>query len=81
TQKIDPNNEYPQVEFFQSFVDIEIDGHIERVWIKPQAENVFTFTVPQRPRLVNFDYEGTLIKEIKFEKTTDDLIYQLKNDK
>jgi len=81
TQKIDPNNEYPQVEFFQSFVDIEIDGRIERVWIKPQAENVFTFTVPQRPRLVNFDYEGTLIKEIKFEKTTDDLIYQLKNDK
>ena len=43
TQKIDVNNEYPQVEFFQTYADIEIDNKIERVWIKPQEENVFTF--------------------------------------
>ncbi len=36
-QKIDVLNEYPQVEFFQTKVDIEIDGKIEQVWIKPQA--------------------------------------------
>jgi len=80
-QKIDPDNEYPQVEFFQTFVEIEIDGRIEKVWIKPQAENVFTFNVPQRPQLVNFDYEGTIIKELNFEKPTEELIYQLQNDK
>ena len=81
TQKIDLLNEYPQVEFFQTKVDIEIDGKIEQVWIKPQAENVFTFTVANEPKLVNFDYEGTLIKELKFDKSTVELIYQLQNDK
>ena len=81
TQKIDPLNEYPQVEFFQTFVDIEIDNLIERVWIEPKAENFFTFNVAQKPKLIDFDNEGTLIKELKFEKPTDDLVYQFKNDK
>jgi aminopeptidase N len=81
TQKIDLMNEYPQVEFFQTFVDIEIDGNVQRVWIKPQAENVFTFDAANKPSLVDFDNEGTLIKELKFEKTTDELIYQFRNDK
>ena len=81
TQKIDPTNEYPQVEFFQTYVDIEIDNQIKRVWIEPKAENVFTFDVAQKPKLVNFDYESTLIKELKFDKPTDELIYQLQNDK
>lgn len=81
TQKIDILNEYPQVEFFQTWVDIEIDDRIERVWIEPKAENVFTFDVAAKPRLISFDNEGTLIKELKHEKSTDDLIYQLQNDK
>ena len=81
TQKIDPNNEYPQVEFFQTKVDIEIDNKIEQVWIKPQAENIFTFDAPTKPKLVNFDYEGTLIKELKFDKSNDELAYQANNDK
>ena len=81
TQKIDPNDEYPQVEFFQSFVDVEIDDRIERVWLKPQAENVFTFDAATQPKLVNFDFENTIIKEMKFEKGTDELIYQMLNDK
>lgn len=81
TQKIDPKNEYPQVEFFQTYVDVEIDNRVERVWIKPQAENIFTFDSAAKPQLVNFDYEGTLIKELKFDKSTDELIYQAANDK
>ena len=81
TQKIDLMNDYPQVEFFQTYVDIEIDGKINKVWIKPQAENVFTFDVAQKPMLISFDNEGTLIKELKFDKSNDELIYQLKNDK
>jgi len=81
TQKIDILNEYPQVEFFQTYVDIEIDDRVERVWIEPKAGNVFTFDVAVKPKLVTFDNEGTLIKELKYEKSTDDLIYQLQNDK
>ncbi len=81
TQKIDENNEFPQTEMFQMFVDVAIDNKVERVFIKPQAENVFTFDAATKPKLVNFDYEGTIIKELTFEKSTDDLIYQLANDK
>jgi aminopeptidase N len=80
TQKIDSSYEFPQVEFFQTFVDIAIDNKVERVWIEPKAENVFTFDVAAKPKLVNFDYERTLIKEFKFDKSLDDLIYQALND-
>ncbi len=81
TQKIDITNEYPQVEFFQSYVDVEMDNRVERVWLKPQAENAFTFDAATKPKLVNFDYESTLLKEMKFEKSTDELLYQMQNDK
>jgi aminopeptidase N len=81
TQKIDPKNEYPQVEFFQTYVDVEIDNQIKRLWIEPKAENVYTFTVAAKPSLIDFDNEGTLIKELKYEKPNAELIYQFKNDK
>ena len=81
TQKVDLMNEYPQVRFFQSYVDIEIDNKVERVWLEPKEENVFTFDSAVKPKIVNFDYEGTLLKEMKFDKSTDDLIYQMTNDK
>ena len=81
TQKIDLNNEYPQTEFFQAWVDVEIDNRIEKVWLKPQAENVFTFDAAAKPKIVSWDYESTLLKEMKFDKSTDDLLYQMANDK
>jgi aminopeptidase N len=81
TQKVDVTNEYPQVEFFQGFVDVEVDGKVTRVWLDPKAENVFTFDSATKPRIVNFDYESTWLKELKFDKSVDDLIYQMLNDK
>lgn len=81
TQKTDPNDEYPQVEFFQGKVEIEIDGRIEQVWLAPKAENIFAFAAAQQPRLVNFDYDSTWIKELKFEKSLDELLSQLQNSK
>ena len=81
TQKIDPNNEFPQTEFFQTYVDVEIDGNVQRVWIKPQAENNFTFDAPTNPQLINFDYEGAILKELKFDKSVDELVYQATKDK
>ncbi|MGI8813035.1 MAG: M1 family aminopeptidase [Pyrinomonadaceae bacterium] len=81
TQKVDVTNDYPQTEFFQSYVDVEIDNKIDRVWLKPQVENVFTFDSPAKPKLVNFDYEGSLLKEMKFDKSTDELLYQVATDK
>lgn len=76
TQKVDPSALYPQVAFFKGRVEIEIDGSIEQVWLEPKVENKFTFACPQRPKLVNFDYENTWIKEITFEKSLDELLYQ-----
>ena len=81
TQKIDLTNEFPQVQFFQTKLDVEIDGRVQQVWIEPKAENVFTFDSANKPKIVNFDYEGTIIKDLKFEKSADDLIYQMFNDK
>lgn len=81
TQKVDMTNEYPQTEFFQGYIDIEVDNNIHRVWLEPKAENVFTFDSATEPMLVNFDYESTWLKELKFDKSVDELIYQMKNDK
>ena len=59
--KTDPNDEYPQVEFFQGKIDLEIDGRIEQVWLQPKAENVLTFASANQPKLVDFDFESTWI--------------------
>jgi aminopeptidase N len=80
TQQVDPTSDFPQVDYFQTNVEIEIDNKIEKVWIKPQAENTFTFNVAGKPKLVNFDYQSTLIKELKFDKSVDELLYQMQND-
>src|SRR6185436_16595785 len=61
--------------------DVEIDNKIERVWLEPKSENVFTFNVASKPKLVNWDFESSLLKEMTFEKSTDDLLYQMANDK
>ncbi|PYS52675.1 MAG: hypothetical protein DMF68_01010, partial [Acidobacteria bacterium] len=83
-QKPDPNSDYPQVGFFRMPVDIEIGTsgatRVERVMIEPKEEQTFTFTVDSQPQLVNFDYGSTLIKELKFDKPTDELVYQLTRD-
>lgn len=81
TQSVDPQSDYPQVALFEGKVEIEIDGRIETVWLEQKAENVFTFACSQPPKLVSFDYESTWIKEIKFEKTLDELLYQFQNDR
>jgi len=81
TQKVDATNEFPQTEFFQSWVDVEIDGQVKRVWMEPKAENVFTFDVASKPKLVNWDYQSALLKEMTFDKPVDELLYQMQNDK
>jgi len=75
---------YPQAGLFRTPVEIEIGtttgAHVERVMIEPKEEQTFTFNSPTRPALVNFDYHGALIKQLTFDKPTDDLAYQLAHD-
>lgn len=79
TQKVDPKEVYPQTEFFAGKIDIEIDGRIEQVWLAAKAENIFTFQSAQEPKLVNFDFESTWIGELTFNKSFDELLYQLQH--
>ncbi|HEY0546287.1 MAG TPA: M1 family aminopeptidase [Pyrinomonadaceae bacterium] len=83
-QTVDPENAYPQTKYFQTPVEIEIGTsaktRVERVLIEPKEEQSFTFAVDAEPLIVNFDYNGTIIKELTFDKTTDALLYQLKSD-
>ncbi|MFM9950909.1 MAG: M1 family aminopeptidase [Saprospiraceae bacterium] len=80
-QNPDPKNPYPQVEFFQGKIEVEIDERIEQIWLEPKPENTFTFGVVAEPKLVNFDFESTWIKELAFEKTPDELLYQLQHSR
>ncbi len=83
-QLLDLESQYPQVVLFQTPVDIEIGtasgNRIERVQIDARQEQSFRFSVDSEPLLVNFDYGGTLIKELLFDKTTGQLVYQLAHD-
>ncbi len=83
-QKPDPDTAYPQAGFFQMPVDIEVNAGnqttIARVQLEPKEEQTFTIPFDVKPRLVNFDYGDALIKELKFDKSTDELLYQVARD-
>jgi len=81
TQSPDKANEYPQADFFQGKIEIEIDGRIETVWLKPQTETDFIFKLPNPPKFVNFDYQRSWIKEVKFDKSFAELLNQLQFSK
>lgn len=84
TQKPDPEWQYPQVSLFETPVDIELvtagGARIERVNIEAREEQSFTFAAESEPVLVNFDYGNTLIKEVSFNKSTSELLYQAARD-
>jgi aminopeptidase N len=60
TQKTDLTDDFPQTEFFQTYVDVEIDDRIERVWLKPQAENVLTFAFASEAKAGQFRFRRHL---------------------
>jgi aminopeptidase N len=80
-QTRDSTSGYPQADFFKGKMEVEIDERIETVLIEAKPESIFTFQVTAEPRLIQFDYGSTWIKEVKFEKTLDELLYQFQNDK
>lgn len=83
-QRPDPDSQFPQVTYFQTPVDVELGTasgvRIERLLIQPREEQTFTLTVDSEPLLVNFDYGDVLIKELIFNKTTGQLVYQAARD-
>ncbi len=72
---------YHQSKYFGGKMIVEVDDRLEEVWIKPTMENTLRIPALRAPKLVQFDFESGWIKEIKFEKTLDEILYQLLNDR
>ncbi len=51
----------------------------KKIWID-KKENKFSFKIGSKPLMVRFDKGNFLLKEWSFDKTPDELLYQLKND-
>lgn len=70
-------------EYFTMPVDVAITTasgeKVHRVWID-QKEKMFTFAVDSRPLIINFDKGNYLIKRVKFNRTDEELAYQLLHD-
>jgi aminopeptidase N len=80
TQQKIATEAYPQADLFRGKMDIAVDGVRRTVEIAAAREQSFTFPSPSAPKLVNFDVENSWIKELKFERTLDELLYQFQND-
>jgi aminopeptidase N len=69
--------------YFRLPVDIRFVTHstkrLERVMVD-SARSVFTFTLPEKPLLVSFDHGTNLCAKILYQKSTQDIVYQLLND-
>ena len=80
----DTLSSYPQTLLFRMPVRIGIRTAarltIEKVMIAATPEQRFSFPVDSRPLLVGFDYGGTLLTELRFDKSIDDLIFQATRD-
>jgi aminopeptidase N len=51
----------------------------KKVWIE-KDEEIFEFSATEKPLMVRFDEGNYLLKEWTFDKSMDELLYQLKND-
>lgn len=51
----------------------------EKAWIE-KKEQVFEFAAEEKPLMVRFDEGNNLLKEWIFDKSLDELLYQLEND-
>ena len=66
-------------DYFEGNIAIEIDGDIQTVRIAATPENIFSFPLRSAPKLVHFDYGNIWIKEVTFEKTLAEWLYQFDN--
>jgi aminopeptidase N len=51
----------------------------ETIWVKNKVDQ-FLLRCDEQPLMVSFDGEGALVAEIRFDKSLNELIYQIKND-
>ncbi len=71
---------YPVTGYFKGKVSVSIDNVIHEIELEAKEENGFTFQLNQQPNMIHFDAEDTWIKEIKYRKSPDELLYQFEHD-
>jgi len=80
---IQTQDKWERVPIYKTPVIIGIttpDGKFsKKVWLKEKTEE-FEFSVEQKPLMVRFDEGNFLLKEWTFNKSVEELLYQLKND-
>lgn len=52
---------------------------IENLWLD-ERKDVFTFSLEKKPKMVKFDDDNTLLKEMSYDHSVDELAFKLKND-
>jgi aminopeptidase N len=62
---------------FQGWMSIEMDGEVERVWLKPQASNRFEFKRDAKPSYVFLDPQRRWIMELETQPDVDSLRAQI----
>ncbi len=54
-------------------------GTVDRRVRVAKAKETFTFPVAERPRMVRFDPDDYILKEVDFERSLEELVYQLEH--
>jgi aminopeptidase N len=69
--------------FFKLPINIRIDTKgtttNQTIWVEHEVDHFF-FDVPEKPQMVSFDGKGVVVGEVLFEKSLDELVYQVRND-
>ena len=68
---------------FRMPVDVEIttpSGRASHRVTVGKQEETFSFSCEERPRMVRFDRDDWVLKELSFRKSREELLYQLEND-
>jgi aminopeptidase N len=67
----------PSAVLFQGWMSIEMDGELQRVWLKPQARNRFEFKRETKPSYVFVDPQRRWIMELKTQPDRAELRAQI----
>ncbi len=84
TVKQTQSSEHRTAEVFHTPVDVNFgydgqENELYRIEIH-EREQSFYFSLPEKPKLVCFDYGGWLLKTVEFKKSAEQLVYELKHD-
>ncbi|MCU0468095.1 MAG: hypothetical protein MUF58_05790 [Arcicella sp.] len=80
-QAKDDKAEYPQTEFFEGKIKVEINEKIESIYLLPQKETIVNLSVESAPSFVNFNVEQGFLCELKIEKSKEEYLAQLQKSK